>query len=206
MTKTNTKSDRTKQFILEKVAPVFNKNGYVGTSLSDVTKATGLTKGAIYGNFENKEELAYYSFYYNVSHVLEKLNGIITAHDSSIEKLFAISDFYRNYYLHKIDIGGCPILNVGVDANHTNPKLYKAVKQVIVKIQESIYLILAEGIEQQEIKNTIDAKEYASLIFSLIEGGIFTAMTMKDDSYLKNMMNHLDNLIRTELIQLKNQS
>lgn len=202
--KTNTKSDRTKQFILEKVAPVFNKNGYVGTSLSDVTKATGLTKGAIYGNFENKEELAYYSFYYNVSHVLEKLNGIITAYDSSVEKLFAISDFYRNYYLHKIDIGGCPILNVGVDANHTNPKLYKAVKQVIVKIQESIYLILAEGVEQQEIKQEIDTKKYASLIFSLIEGGVFTAMTMQDDSYLKNMMNHLDNLIRTELILLKN--
>ncbi len=49
-----TKSDRTKQFILEKVAPVFNKNGYFGTSMSDITEATGLTKGAIYGNFKNK--------------------------------------------------------------------------------------------------------------------------------------------------------
>ena len=60
-----TKSDRTKQFILEKVAPVFNKNGYFGTSMSDITEATGLTKGAIYGNFKNKEDLAYYSFYFN---------------------------------------------------------------------------------------------------------------------------------------------
>ena len=71
-----TKSDRTKQFILEKVAPVFNKNGYFGTSMSDITEATGLTKGAIYGNFKNKEDLAYYSFYFNVSYVMEKLRAI----------------------------------------------------------------------------------------------------------------------------------
>ena len=45
-------------YILEKTAPVFNRQGYIGSSLSDLTKATNLTKGAIYGNFVNKEELA----------------------------------------------------------------------------------------------------------------------------------------------------
>ena len=43
------KSLKTKQFILETVAPLFNKNGYHGTSLSTITEATGLTKGALYG-------------------------------------------------------------------------------------------------------------------------------------------------------------
>ncbi|WP_144916166.1 TetR/AcrR family transcriptional regulator [Mucilaginibacter frigoritolerans] len=39
----------TRDFILQKVAPLFNKKGYAGTSLSDLTDATGLTKG---GNSE----------------------------------------------------------------------------------------------------------------------------------------------------------
>ena len=194
-----TKSDRTKQFILEKVAPVFNKNGYVGTSMSDITEATGLTKGAIYGNFKNKEELAYYSFYYNVSYVLKKIGDIIETKGSSINQLMAISDFYKNHYLTRIELGGCPVLNVGIDANNTNPKLYKAVKQVIIKIQESIFLIIEEGIERKEIKKGVNPKEYAALIFSLIEGGVFTAMTMKDNSYLTNMMNHLDKVIQKNL-------
>ena len=38
-------------YILEKVAPLFNSRGYIGTSLSDLTEATQLSKGAIYGNF-----------------------------------------------------------------------------------------------------------------------------------------------------------
>ena len=194
-----TKSDRTKQFILQKVAPVFNKNGYFGTSMSDITEATGLTKGAIYGNFKNKEDLAYYSFYFNVSYVMTKLGAIIETHNTSIDQLLAISDFYKNEYLTNIDIGGCPIVNLGVDANHTNPKLYKAVKQVIIKIQGYIHDILIEGINRKEIKKEVNAKEFSSIMFSLIEGGIFTSMTMNDNTYLRNMMNHLDSVIRKEI-------
>ncbi len=195
----STKSDRTKQFILQKVAPVFNKNGYFGTSLSDITDATGLTKGAIYGNFKNKEELAYYAFYFNVSYVMEQLGKIIETHENSIDQLLGISEFYKNKYLTKIELGGCPILNVGVDANNTNPKLYKAVQNVVIKIQESIFLILEAGINRKEIKTELNPKEFASIIFSLIEGGVFTSVTMKDNSYLQNMMNHLDKVILNEL-------
>jgi len=194
-----TKSDRTKQYILEKVAPVFNKNGYFGTSMSDITEATGLTKGAIYGNFKNKEDLAYYSFYFNVSYVMEKLRAITETRENSIHQLMGISEFYKNDYLVKLEFGGCPILNVGVDANHTNPKLHKAVKQVIKKIQGSIFFILEEGIKKKEIKSEVNAKEFSSVMFSLIEGGVFMSMTMKDNSYLRNMMNHLDNVIQKEL-------
>ena len=51
------KAEKTKEFIIEKSAPIFNKKGYAGTSLADIMEATNLTKGSIYGNFENKDEL-----------------------------------------------------------------------------------------------------------------------------------------------------
>ena len=71
------KSERTKAFIIETVAPIFNKNGYAAMSLSKITKATGLTKGAIYGHFENKEELAIESFKFSVRKVLKDLNETV---------------------------------------------------------------------------------------------------------------------------------
>ena len=43
-----TKAELTSQYIIETVAPIFNKNGYAATSMLDLTNATGLTKGAIY--------------------------------------------------------------------------------------------------------------------------------------------------------------
>ena len=47
-----TKAEKTKEYIIATSAPIFNKQGYAGTSMSDITKATGLTKGVLYGNFK----------------------------------------------------------------------------------------------------------------------------------------------------------
>ena len=49
------KAKRTKWYIIEKTAEIFNKKGFSGTSLTDLTSATQLTKGSIYGNFEAEE-------------------------------------------------------------------------------------------------------------------------------------------------------
>ena len=64
------KSQKTKKHIIKKVDPIFNSQGYTATSLSEITTAAGLTKGAIYGNFKNKEELALEAFNYNIKYVL----------------------------------------------------------------------------------------------------------------------------------------
>jgi len=58
------KAEQTRQFIIEKTAPIFNKKGYFATSLSDITTATGLTKGSIYGNFKDKDDLALHVYTY----------------------------------------------------------------------------------------------------------------------------------------------
>ena len=51
-------AEKTRQFIIESTAEIFNKKGYAGTSLAHISEATGLTKGSIYGNFANKYEVA----------------------------------------------------------------------------------------------------------------------------------------------------
>lgn len=65
------KAERTRQFIVERIAPVFNQKGFDGTSLADVTEVTGLTKGALYGNFTDKEEIAMEAFKYSMRKVRE---------------------------------------------------------------------------------------------------------------------------------------
>ncbi len=193
------KAKRTTQSILATVSPIFNKKGYSGTSMSDITKATGLTKGAIYGNFMNKEALALAAFNYNVKYVLDKIRAILTEIESPLAKLFAITNFFRNYYKHNINIGGCPIINVGIDANNTNPELFERVQYVVSKLQTNIAKTIATGIEQGEIKNTIDAKKYGGRIYSMIEGAVFTSNIMKNDANLLDMMNHVDKMIQTEM-------
>ena len=182
MINTLSKAEQTSQYIIERTAPIFNRNGYTGTSLSDITEATGLTKGAIYGNFKNKEELALEAFNYIVKYQMDEIKAIINDIESPLAKLFAITNFHRSYYRICIEFGGCPLLNVGVDANYTNPALFAKVKQVVDKLQGSIASIIEEGIFKNEIRNDINAMCYGTRIFSLIEGAIFTAVISKDEN------------------------
>jgi len=193
------KSEHTSQFILETVAPIFNKNGYAATSMSDLTYATGLTKGAIYGNFKNKEDLAIAAFKHNVKKLMSFISEYISKSDSPIQKLYLISDFYRDYYKLSKTYGGCPVLNIGVDANNQNSELLEKVRLVIERIQDQVASIIENGIEAGEISSEINAMQYAKRLDSMIQGAIFMTYTMDDDFYMKDSMDQINDMITNEL-------
>lgn len=195
----SSKAEQTSEFIIHKVAPIFNKQGYNGTSLSDLTEATGLTKGAIYGNFKNKEELSFLAFKYNVDRVVLKIKEELSNIESPLQRLYGLSNFYRKYKTYTIDYGGCPILNIGVDANNQNPELLKKVQEVIFKLQSYITKMIQHGIDVGEIRNDVNPTLYAKKIFTLIEGAVFMSTTMNDDSYIQEIMACVDDIIKSEL-------
>jgi len=51
------KKARTRAQLIDAAAAVFARRGYVAASLDEVAEEAGLTKGAVYSNFESKEEL-----------------------------------------------------------------------------------------------------------------------------------------------------
>lgn len=193
------KAEQTAGYIIHKVAPIFNKHGYFGTSLSDLTAATGLTKGAIYGNFKNKEELAFLAFRYNVDRVVNAIREELIEIESPLQQLYGLTNFYRRYRSYTIEYGGCPIVNIGVDANHDNPVLLGRVQEVIIKLQGYIIKMIVKGIEAGEIKKSINPEKYGRYFFTLIEGAVFMTATMNDDSYLQEMMARIDEIIENEL-------
>ena len=197
----STKAEKTSKFIIETVAPIFNKNGYAATSLSDITAATGLTKGAIYGNFENKDELALAAFKFNVKKLMVKIGEYISKGDTPLEKLLLIADFYKEYYHFSMEIGGCPVLNIGIDANNNHDVLLEKVQESVEKIQGYIENLIDDGLKQGEIRNTIVAKTYAKRFYSLLQGAIFMSQTMKDNSYIVDAANVMRDTINQRFRQ-----
>jgi AcrR family transcriptional regulator len=185
----------TSEFILDKVAPIFNKQGYIGTSLSDITNATGLTKGAIYCNFSNKEDLALKSFQLNISLAIIPLFKLITSTEGSINKLYAITNYQRSYYDLVKDRGGCPMLRAGIDTKFINPLLFKTAQNLSQKFTAGLTNIISEGIINNEIQQNTDPVKYAKIILSLIEGSSLLAFTHNDQTYITTAMDFIDNTI-----------
>ncbi|WP_448699444.1 TetR/AcrR family transcriptional regulator [Mucilaginibacter sp. AW1-3] len=189
----------TSDFILQRVAPIFNKQGYVGTSLSDLTEATGLTKGAIYFNFKNKEELAIKAFKFNVKQVIAPLADQLGAANGAIDKLKVLTTYYRGYYDMIVESGGCPILNVSADANHINPILFDMVKKVSKRLENDLIVMIQTGIDMAELKQETNATTYGKNIYAMVEGSIFLALTHQDRKYIDSMMDMIDELINDKL-------
>ncbi|MBF4516955.1 TetR family transcriptional regulator [Flavobacterium sp. ANB] len=185
----------TSEIILNKVAPIFNKQGYVGTSLTDITNATGLTKGAIYCNFDNKEDLALKAFQLNINLAITPLFKLITTQQGSINKLHTITNYQRNYYDLVKDRGGCPMLRAGVDTKFINPLLFKAAQNLSQKFTVGLTNIINEGIVNNEIQQNTDPVKYAKIILSLIEGSSLLAFTHNDPTYIDNAMDFIDSTI-----------
>lgn len=195
----STKAERTTAFIIETVAPVFNKHGYIGTSMSDLTEATGLTKGALYGNFENKEALALSSFEYSSNILLKTIEEVLAKPGTALDKIYSLTDFYKKYDIFTLDMGGCPILNVGVDAQHNNKLLAAATKEIIKEIEGKIALTLENGVNNQEIKLPVTPLQFAKQLFTMIQGAITMATLTKDRKYLLNTIAYLEVLVKQEL-------
>jgi AcrR family transcriptional regulator len=194
-----TKAERTTAFIIETVAPVFNKHGYVGTSMSDLTEATGLTKGALYGNFENKEALALAAYEYSIDKLLNAIDERLSVEGDSLEKLFSLTKFYRNYDIFTLEIGGCPVLNVGVDARHNNKQLAAAASETIKVIEGKIALVLENGVNNNEIYLPVPPLQFAKQLYTMLQGAIAMTTITNDRKYLMNTVAYLEVLVNKEI-------
>ena len=195
----STKAERTTAYIIETVAPVFNKHGYVGTSMSDLTEATGLTKGALYGNFENKEALALSAFQYNSNKLLGKIDEKLSEGNTSLDKIFILINFYRNYDVFTMDMGGCPILNVGVDSQHNNHLLSAAAKETIKTIEGKIALVFENGVNSGELRLPVTPLQFAKQLYTMLQGAVAMSTMTRDRKYLINTVAYLEQLVKKEI-------
>ncbi|MDM9631926.1 TetR/AcrR family transcriptional regulator [Robiginitalea aurantiaca] len=195
----STKAERTTAFIIETVAPIFNRQGYVGTSMSDLTEATGLTKGALYGNFENKDALALSAFQYNTTKLLGAIDEVLSKEGSAMEKLYRLINFYRTYDIFTNSMGGCPILNTGVDAQHNHRVLAAATRETARIIEGKIALVLEEGVNSGEMKLPVPPLQFAKQFYTMIMGAVAMATIMSDRKYLFNTTAYLEVLIQKEI-------
>lgn len=189
------KSERTKAFIVETTAPVFNRHGYVGTSMAQLTKATGLTKGSIYGNFSGKDEVAIEAFRYNMSRITTKIILAIDSSESPVKQLMNVLLYYKSQFIKDFFDTGCPIVNLAPEVDDTHEVLSREVNKAIEKWQLTIERIITAGVNKSEFKESTSPSQFSKQIISCIEGGILLAKSTGNLSYLTNAIELLEELV-----------
>ena len=80
------KKARTRAQLIDAAAAVFARRGFVAASLDEVAEETGLTKGAVYSNFDSKQELFQAVIDDRLNEPMLQLAGVIDEAGGTIEE------------------------------------------------------------------------------------------------------------------------
>jgi AcrR family transcriptional regulator len=147
-----TKGDLTRQHILEKSMQLFSVQGYFNTSIAGIVKATGLTKGGLYGHFRNKEEI-WYAVYDECVRIWKGVvfQGVRDISDpmGRIERV--LENSLKNYLGGGVFEGGCFLFNALVELAGQSP----AMSHHVLKGFKAFSALLRLWLEEAEQKGVL---------------------------------------------------
>jgi TetR/AcrR family transcriptional regulator, transcriptional repressor for nem operon len=192
------KGEQTRQEIIRKAAPIFNRKGYDGAALSDLMRATGLKKGGIYRHFESKEELAGEAFDHAWKLAMDTRFEGTEQIPNTVDRLKQIVRNFRDRSAGVIP-GGCPLLNTAIDCDDGNPKLRAKARQALSSWLDRMQSIAGEGQRRGEIRSDVDSANLAALIASTLEGSGMVGRLQRSKEPLDLACRHLEEYLETEV-------
>lgn len=90
MRRTKEDAEETRRILLGAALTVFGEKGYAATRLSEIAAAAGVTRGAIYWHFKNKEELFLELVRSRINPFIQVVEGILDRRLSPLNTLKAI--------------------------------------------------------------------------------------------------------------------
>lgn len=201
MSETLRKGEQTRQTIIERAAPIFNRRGYTACSLAEIMEATGLEKGGVYRHFASKEELAEEVFRYSTRRALE-VRGI-----GGPEEGDALTRL-RRMIVRFIEVpspipGGCPILNTAIDCDDGNPALRKLAARAFAAWRRRIRRVIEQGMEEGVIQPATDAEGLATVLISTLEGALAITRVEHKREALKHAQAFLEGLLDQVAVKQK---
>ncbi len=196
-----TKGEKTRLNIVAKAAVLFNQRGFAGCSMQDIVDVVGLEKGSIYGHFSSKEELALEAFDFAWGDTVEKRMGNLDTVNDAVDKLKL---HVKNYVNTPSFTGGCPWLNLAVDADDGNLALRDRARKAVRGWEDALVNIVIEGQRRGEVRPEVHPQSVATFLISTLEGATAISRIDKRSGALAHAQENLDRFLEALRSQTEN--
>jgi TetR/AcrR family transcriptional regulator, transcriptional repressor for nem operon len=190
------KGERTRQRIIAKAAPLFNRRGFDGCSMQDISAATGLEKASLYSHFVTKEELALAAFDHAWARTCSARAGNLDQAVNSVDKLKL---HIANFVSMPPFPGGCPMLNAILDADDGNVALRRRAESAMRGWVDLLAELTRAGQAKAEIQPSVKPEELAVFIISLLEGAFVCCKLQRSSNALVLAQQHLDSYLESQV-------
>ena len=155
--------------IMDSAERLFSTKGFNGTSMNEIVKESGFSKGAIYGHFESKERLFLSLWERQTVLGIGQLRQMFSPDDKAVDKLLKVAE------MTMVSSCDCPrevgrmqmeFMVAASRMDSLEPDMQKRYETIHMFIRE----IFEEGVENGEFKEDLDSQALTSILFASLDG------------------------------------
>ena len=167
----SSKGELTRQHIIDKSMQLLSVQGYFNTSIAGIIKATGLTKGGLYGHFRNKEEI-WYAVYGECVRIWKGIvfQGVRDIADPLARLERVIDNSLKNYLGGGVFEGGCFLFNSLVELAGQSSAMSDHVLKGFRDFAALLRQWLEEARQQGRLRDGLNPDEIADFLVISLNG------------------------------------
>jgi AcrR family transcriptional regulator len=173
------------------------RSGYRSADLDAILAAAGVTKGALYYHFDNKEALGYAVVDEVIANNLyQKWVRPLQNAENPIDVLVCI---IQSESLKREDIQrGCPLLNLSQEMSGLDEGFRRRTARVYKEWHDAMAEALREGQKRRVVRSDINANETATFVIAAWEGYVVLGKNSQDprlmESGQRSVCGHIESL------------
>ncbi|MDP4268149.1 MAG: TetR/AcrR family transcriptional regulator [Bacteroidota bacterium] len=161
----------TRDYIIDQAYSLFLSHSYEAVSISEISKAIGFTKGALYHHFKNKEEL--FMAVIDKYLIIEELD--INADEITLKEFLDLNikkaqEIINKSYSSNPAYIPLNLLSLFIDAFRHYPEFANKKQDLIHSEINKTKRILDLAVKNGEIKKDLNTSAFAEIIFTLNTG------------------------------------
>jgi TetR/AcrR family acrAB operon transcriptional repressor/TetR/AcrR family transcriptional repressor of mexAB-oprM operon len=146
----------------------FAVHGYQGASIDRIARAAGVTKGAVYYHFRDKEELLFEAVKDRIGGFENQVLRALAPSDDTVTVLRRVVDacfFHATVSNHRRFI-----ITLMVEALDTNPRLSGEFREILRRLRGFLEGVIAQGRSRRRVRPEVDAATAAAILVGGIMG------------------------------------
>lgn len=165
----------TRSVLVETTAELLWERGYTATSPKLIQNRASVGQGSMYHHFAGKAELAAAAMLHSADSMRDAAEGVLSGGGSAVARIDAYLDLERD------PLAGCRMGRLVQDPDVAEQTMLRApAADFFTWLLGRLTEVLAEGVEQGELRAASDLDATAALIVAAIQGGYVLSRALAD--------------------------
>lgn len=190
--------DATRQALLNAAFEEMHAQGFRSASLDHILAKTGVTKGALYHHFPNKQALGYAVVDEIIlPRAIEMWAVLRDESRNPIDAMVELLDQHRNMNEPEMLRNGCPVNNLVQEMAGIDEGFRVRLASIQSKWIRVIEDAMQRGLRTGQVRNDIDPSQVATLLVAGFEGSASLAKCAQDNKVFINCMQSMIDFVET---------